>query len=309
VIINLRDTPKPEMRSILRMLDTLERLGCNIDLPAARKVRKLAKRHGEIAAEKRTEAGSAADIQTATARDLAAGKISAGDVRSAAVAATLSADGASTLHKIYDRALAILSRQARDHLAELGDRWITDVLRPVVDQTAARILADIPANMAPAIRPRDPDSEALVAGRLDAQVAHTQLRELHGVAHQLRVLRCIPATPRDVTCWTPPWPGSSTPPTTGQRPASTPRPKQQQSKKRTRPGKSTPSHSRPPGDVSPPACTAERNTMTTTLVQYLRSIGTARPGEVRRVRLEHAERLINDGRAILVDNNGDEPTA
>jgi hypothetical protein len=201
VIINLRDTPKPEMRSILRMLDTLERLGCNIDLPAARKVRKLAKRHGEIAAEKRTEAGSAADIQTATARDLAAGKISAGDVRSAAVAATLSADGASTLHKIYDRALAILSRQARDHLAELGDRWITDVLRPVVDQTAARILADIPANMAPAIRPRDPDSEALVAGRLDAQVAHTQLRELHGVAHQLRVLRCIPATPRDVTCW------------------------------------------------------------------------------------------------------------
>jgi hypothetical protein len=49
--------------------------------------------------------------------------------------------------------------------------------------------------------------------------------------------------------------------------------------------------------------------MTTPLVQYLRSIGTARPGEVRRVRLEHAERLINDGRAILVDNNGDEPTA
>ena len=199
--IDLRSKPPADMDSITRALDTLAALGCNLDLPAIKRVRKLQERHRDVTRTASADLKGADGILAEAATALADGNIGPEEVRAAAVAATLAGDRSGSLHKVYSGAKSRLTRRADTELASLGDRWITDVMRPVADTLVADILADIPVAVAESVRPRDPESESLLAGRSAAQVAYAKLRQLQGIATQFRIARRIPATSRDESAW------------------------------------------------------------------------------------------------------------
>ncbi|MGO1584268.1 MAG: hypothetical protein ACTHXO_13745 [Actinomycetaceae bacterium] len=195
--------PHASADTLDNILDTLAGLGARLDRPEIKRARKSIER--ARATRREIEGNIRGATTTTAARDYAAGTADLDDLRAAALTAELSKDRTSILNKTLDSAARHCEADARNHLADLGDTWVTGILRPVVDDLAAQVLADIPPAMAasiyPPTRPGDDAAADLLTGRLDAQVAHGRLRQAHATATQLRQLRCIPATERDTSCW------------------------------------------------------------------------------------------------------------
>lgn len=189
-----------EPNTIIKELEILETYGASLHKYSdIKKARAAHARWKQL----RTEAGelSATSSQTIeqTASALAAGTISTADLHSAAVAATLAASASSALHQIYDQASVKATNEVVHHLRALGDKWITDILRPLIAEQIARLMDDVadPAR----IHPSNPYARDLLTNRHEALEAHSRIRELHAKANFLRELRIIPASKRRTDAW------------------------------------------------------------------------------------------------------------
>lgn len=186
---------------LARTLDTLDTLGANLDRPQIKRARAVITRAGQIDRQAGDDRGNVDTIKADAARAYAAGTITTEELRAAAVAASLTADRTSPLYGMYASAARHVITEALDALTELGDEWVSGIMRPVVNDLTAAVLADIPPAMAARTYPRDTASADLLYGRLDAQLAHGRLRQVHAAANVLRVLHVIPATVRETSCW------------------------------------------------------------------------------------------------------------
>lgn len=194
--------PDQHVTDALALLKVLDAIGEHADLSGYAEVKAARAQYlvcQAISAARAETTGSGEQIINDVATALAAGKLDARQVRDAAVTAHLVGDRSSALNAIYSLAEMKAAGAMGRHLAGLGDRWVTEILRPVVDRLTVAIMAAVPRPET--IHPADPSSADRLSVNDEARDAHAALRELHGYANYLREYRIIPATRRRTDAW------------------------------------------------------------------------------------------------------------
>lgn len=135
-----------DLDQFLEGLDTLGAFGAKTDHPKLKPARKIAGRLPAIRAVgadlwQRNLSDSIADA----AHRLVRGELTAADLPAEAVhiEAASSKEDTATVRRIVDGAQRLVDNEAAQACRELGDLWITEVLRPAVQRTMEAVTPDL----------------------------------------------------------------------------------------------------------------------------------------------------------------------
>lgn len=185
---------------IVMIIDMLDHYGAKLDKhPEIKKARAAYKRWLELRDERAQLPGAGANAIDQAATALANGTHTTADLHHAAVIATLAASKSSALAEIYTAAQAKATNAFVASLREFGDKWITEVFRPLINTQITRLMDDVPDPSR--IHPSNPNAKDLLTNRNEAREAHNLIRDLHSRANYLRETRIIPATRRRTDAW------------------------------------------------------------------------------------------------------------
>ncbi|MGJ9372256.1 hypothetical protein [Nesterenkonia sp. CF4.4] len=180
--------------TLLRSVGNLEDIGVTIPKATREKLSELEERRRDITAKRQESNPESAAQQAAQALADGTGTIS--DVFNGAAAKTiLGAGHGSAVAQIFEKAMAINSRQIHKELAALGDTWVTKILRPEVNKRVAFILKAFNSTMEldPKLNPTQAD---YLLHHNGVPEAWGDLRALHDSAGHFRAYRVIPSTDR-----------------------------------------------------------------------------------------------------------------
>lgn len=199
-----RDTIRParpdSARGLVALIDAAANLGAKTDLPQVTKARKIADREADIIATATRLRSGEGSNEASLGQQYYAGKLDDAALISAAVHMQSARDPRGTVQKILTAAKNAAANDAHNVLAEVGDRWITDVLRPVADPLIAQATAraeDIPDTAV--IHPTTPTNQydrlgitpAIRDAWHDLGDILTKLLEVHAIADAFRSLALL----------------------------------------------------------------------------------------------------------------------
>jgi len=177
---------------LIDSLDELEAYGANLDkYPAVQKAREAFARWETIAAARTAATAAQRQLIADTAAEYVAGTLDESAIQQRALNALIVSDTDSPLFQIYSEAQRAVTRETVRHLSELGDTWVTDVLRPLVQAEIDAIMSDVP--WPELVHPSNPGSASMLEWREVARDAHGRLTRLHGIANDFRRAGVIPA--------------------------------------------------------------------------------------------------------------------
>jgi len=177
---------------LCRVIEKLEANGVSIPKTALAAVERFTAAEGHIhTVRTNSNPGNVAALVSAK---LAAGEGDISDVLNAASASALTVNTyGSSYSRIFENALHLASKELHASLAEHGDKWITQTLRPHVDKHLATVLAGIP-EMLIVDAPHNASQLDFMHQMPDVSKAWASLQDIYDASRLLRTCSVIPST-------------------------------------------------------------------------------------------------------------------
>ena len=181
-----------EPTGLMDNLDELEAYGTDLSkYPAVKKARQAYARWEKTASARAAAAATQPQLVADAAAEYVAGTLDEAGIQQRALTALIVSDNASPLFRIYDEAQRALTRETVRHLTDLGDGWVTDVLRPLVEREVQAIMDDVP--WPERVHPSNLGSASMLEWREQARDAHGRLTRLHAIANDFRRAGIVPS--------------------------------------------------------------------------------------------------------------------